>query len=195
MFALSQLVDIPQIFRRLDALPRELATARQELWSANIQIGEAQRGHDEAQVVALYQVKEDYAKCKNVEQRGHFKTFLFMNDDTVKKAHGYLLAMQEEQAARKANLAGLNDEMSALRKKIDLITALTMGRQETTESVLLRRLLELVRNVPGQAEETTSMADGLHVHASERVLTGGNEAALKAEPPPDDLQAGDPFPF
>jgi len=150
MFALSQLVDIPYLFRRLDALPGEISAARRELWAARIEVGEAQREYDEAKVIALGQAKEDYAECKNPEQRDQFKTLLFMNDETVRKRHGFLLVMQEQQAAARHTLDNLNDDMSSLRKKIDLIIALTMGRQETTESVLLRRLLEIVRTVPGR---------------------------------------------
>lgn len=130
MFALSQLVDIPQIFRRLDALPRELATARQELWAAVIQRDEALR---------------DYERVKG--------------ETDPKEARGRFLTCRDEETIRKDNLFNLRDELSALRAKVDLITAL--GRQETSESVLLRRLLDTVRSVPGQ-----------------------DETVLEAEPPP-----------
>ena len=130
MFALSQLVDIPHLFRRLDALPRELATARQELWAAKVETNEALR---------------DYEQVKG--------------EDDPKEAWGYFATMQDEQRVRDANLANLHDEMSALRLKVGLITALTMGCQETSESVLLRQLLKAVRSTPGPVEQPALEAE------------------------------------
>ena len=154
MFALSQLVDIPHLFHRLDALPQELATARQELWAAYIQIGEAQR---------------EYNKVRGEDVV------------TAAEARGRLLTWQEEHTIHKHTLASLHDEMSALRAKVDLITALTMGRQETIEGALLRQLLE------GLQLEVVRGAPGRYVQ----------ETATEAEPPPGlgYTEAGDPVPF
>lgn len=145
MFALSQLVDIPLIFRRLDALPRELATARQELWAASIQVDEAQRDYDEVRKIT----REEYTK----KHPGSVLVGPLPSSDAMKKALGCLATWDDERSACEANLADLNDEMSALRAKINLITALTMGCQETSESILLRQLLNAVRSTPGPLEQ------------------------------------------
>ena len=165
MFALSQLVDIPHLFRRLDALPRELATARQELWAANVEVGDAEWEYENARSQTL----EERAK----EHPGTIPVGPPLPNAAMKKALDYLLTRQEEQTVHEADLADLNDEMSALRPKVDLITALTMGCQETSKSVLLRQLLRAVRSTPGPVEEP----------------------ALEAGSAPEDLRAGDPFPF
>lgn len=98
MFALSQLVDIPLLFQRLDALPRELATARQELWAAKIEAREALAEHG--------RIRDEAGA-------------------TRKEAWSRWLTFKDEEGIREDNLANLNDEMSALRAKVDLITALT----------------------------------------------------------------------
>lgn len=147
MFALSQLVDIPYLLRRLDVLPNEIALARCELWAADIQVAEAEMQHDEL----WQQAYDEYTKEHSDAAVGEAPPFIL--DDAVKRAHGYLLTMQEAHASCVDDLDNLINEMSTLRMKIDLITALTLGRQETSESVLLRRLLQAVRSVPGQTEE------------------------------------------
>ena len=176
-FALSQLVDIPHLFHRLDALPQELATARQELCAANIQAGEAGTDYDEAQERA-------YRECAHP---GSVPVGPLPPNAALKKAFGYLTAWEEERSACMANLADLNDEMSALRAKVDLVTALTLGRQETTESVLLRRLLEMVRSVPGQVEETIlETEEALGAEKPSRVYEAGISVPF---------EGGDPVPF
>jgi len=92
----SKLVDIPRLFRRLDALPRELATARQELWAADVEVNEALRDYEDS------------------------------DETTHSVARGRFLTMRDEKAAREANLADLNDEMVTLRMQVDLITALAL---------------------------------------------------------------------
>lgn len=116
MFALSQLVDIPLLFQRLDALPRELATARQELWAINIQVDEAERDCEEAQKIAH---EEHTKKYPDSLPAGPLPP-----SDAMKKAHGYRATLEDEWSACKVNLADLNSEMLALRAKVDLITAL-----------------------------------------------------------------------
>lgn len=129
MFALSQLVDIPLLFQRLDALPRELATARQELWAAKIEINEALSEYNKVRV------------CTDA--------------DATVAARGRLLAWREERDIHKHTLVNLADEMSALRATVDLITAL--GRQGAIENDLSRRFRGLVRGVLEQVEETLNV--------------------------------------
>ena len=142
MDSITRMVDTPYVFRRLSQLPSDLAMIRREVWMGTQALSEATQRHEAAQAVALEAAAEDYAACKNPEQRSQFKTLLFQRDASVVAAACNLNTAQEELNLSKDTLANLKDEETALRYTIRLISALTLGDDTMPANVLYDKLLD-----------------------------------------------------
>lgn len=159
MFALSQMIDIPTLFRQLDELPSQLKMARQDLLDATNGAAEANREEERAKTLSLEERADEYAECRNAEQREQYKAMLFMYDASIASHVNRRIAQEEEVDAAKAKLHSLQDQFSAISNQIRLVTALQLGRPEQSESVLLRRLLDLLREYPATQEATLESED------------------------------------
>jgi len=142
MDSITRMVDIPNVFERLHELPVELATARHNIWLETQELADETARHNETQAIALEAAAEDYAACKNPEQRDLFKQLLFKRDASVIVAESNMLTVQAELDASKTWLADLKDEQTSLRYTIRLISALTLGTDTMPANVLYDKLLD-----------------------------------------------------
>jgi len=142
MDSITRMVDIPYVFKRLHELPVELATARHNIWLETQELADETARHNETQAIALEAAAEDYAACKNPEQRDLFKQLLFKRDASVIAAESNMLTVQAELDASKTWLADLKDEQTSLRYTIRLISALTLGDDTMPANVLYDKLLD-----------------------------------------------------
>ena len=156
MDSITRMVDIPYVFKRLHELPDELAVVRNNIWLETQELADETARHSEAQAIALEAAAEDYAACKNAEQRDLFKQLLFARDASVIAAESNMLTVQAELDDSKGALANLKDEQTSLRYTIRLISALTLGTDTMPANVLYDKLLDALLD---KQEDTILVAE------------------------------------
>jgi hypothetical protein len=146
MFKLSEYIDVKVTFDRLEALPVELSVARQEIWLAEKDRGQAYAWLEAKQRQALQDVTEGYAECKNAEQREQFKWSLFHTDKTVSDAQAELDKAEQNLGLAKNALANIQDRFSAIRNTVRL--AQTVGALQYADAIdLAARLRQEVEEM------------------------------------------------
>jgi hypothetical protein len=144
MLRITQLVDIPYVFKRLYDAPRELADARSRVVTMKGVLKQAQAELTSAQAATLDANKDEYFALKNEAQRDLYRSNLYASG----QAHVCAETVSGlEQAVAEADLAlaNLGDELTGLRYTVRLLEAVIVGQSQQEQHIASVALEDTLR--------------------------------------------------
>jgi hypothetical protein len=146
MLPITELVDIPCLFKRLHELPGELAAARMSLVDLKMGLkqNETLLTADQAEALAPHQA--EYFGLKNEAQRDLYRAQVYGATPGLQATGRRIEDLQQEIAVKQALLENLMDEMTSLRYTVRLIESVVLGEehQEVAIHGIDRQIMEQI---------------------------------------------------
>jgi hypothetical protein len=140
MLPITQLVDIPYLFKRLHDLPDQLADVRSQLWQVKMGLKQGQTELAAYEAATLDQHKEEYFALKNEAQRDLYKANLYREDTELADYQRRIDDCEVGILKRTAQLDSLLDELTGLRYTVRLLETVTVTNQQDISEMALEIL-------------------------------------------------------